>query len=521
MTNKKDYTKSETDIQTSLCEPIDGGNNIFVVTSNRYEAILPKDFNKISLVGLGFSILSTWIGLSSGIGVSLIEGGPAFLIYGLLIGASAILIITLGMAELASSYVTAAGQYHWVYIVSRRDMAPFAAFFTGWINVFGWWMAVSSLVLFCSSCITALAKLWHPEYAIQRWQSYLCYVSITLFITFYNCCLPKLLPKTNEFSLYLSITSFLICLIILLSMSAPDYNSAKFVFADTENLSGWSNSGIAYLLAIGNAMYPFIGTDAPAHLSEELYDPERNVPIAMLWSLAIGVGTGLPFSIALMFVIKDKLSVVNTENGLPFLEIVYQATDSKAATTGVILLVLICFVLTSNCALTTGSRLVFAFARDDGLPFSRIFSRISKNEAPVPAILLCCIFVSVWGCIYIGSETAFNSFISAAVTFQGYAYVIPQGILAWRGRDTILPKNRYFRLGKIGLAVNIIACGWMIFISVVFCFPPEMPVEVATMNYISVPLIGVPSIICIYWYIHKRKVFNGPDVGMFLETNNK
>jgi choline transport protein len=62
------------------------------------------------------------------------------------------------------------------------------------------------------------------------------------------------------------------------------------------------------------------------------------------------------------------------------------------------------------------------------------------------------------------------------------SYVIPQGILAWRGRE-ILPA-RHINLGKFGLPLNALACVWVLFIDILYCFPTAYPVTVENMNWI-------------------------------------
>ena len=83
-------------------------------------------------------------------------------------------------------------------------------------------------------------------------------------------------------------------MITILTCAAPNFQSAKFVFSDTTNSTGWSNDGLAFLLCIVNALYGFLGrlnyliglsqthrtagVDCGAHLCEEIPNPTINVP---------------------------------------------------------------------------------------------------------------------------------------------------------------------------------------------------------------------------------------------------
>lgn len=83
-------------------------------------------------------------------------------------------------------------------------------------------------------------------------------------------------------------------------------------------------------------------------------------------------------------------------------------------------------------------------------------------------------FVPLYGLIFLGSSTAFASMVGACIVFMTTSYVISQGILAYRGREKILPA-RHLDLGWLGNPTNIGACVWVFFIDVVYCIPTAYP----------------------------------------------
>jgi hypothetical protein len=128
-------------------------------------------------------------------------------------------------------------------------------------------------------------------------------------------------------------------------------------------------------------------------------------------------------------------------------------------------------------------------------------------------------FLAVYGAIYVGSTTAFNSFISMSILSLNVTYAIPQGIVFFRGRDKILPSTRHFNLGKVlGPFCNIFCVLWVSLYTVLFCLPTFLPAEVASMNYVSVVVAGVVLIITIMWFSGKNKTFSGPV--SYLTLNN-
>lgn len=73
--------------------------------------------------------------------------------------------------------------------------------------------------------------------------------------------------------------------------------------------------------------------------------------------------------------------------------------------------------------------------------------------------------------------------VSANIVFMMASYAIPQGIVAYRGRSSILPA-RNFDLGKFGLPINIISCVWVGFLAVVACVPTVRPISISNMNWV-------------------------------------
>lgn len=73
--------------------------------------------------------------------------------------------------------------------------------------------------------------------------------------------------------------------------------------------------------------------------------------------------------------------------------------------------------------------------------------------------------------------------VGANVVFMMTSYVIPQGIIAWRGRSNVLPE-RHYNLGSWGIVVNIVACLWAVFLDVVACIPTTLPVTTSNMNWV-------------------------------------
>ena len=146
--------------------------------------------------------------------------------------------------------------------------------------------------------------------------------------------------------------------ITLLVCSRHNHAPAKWTFGDTTNRTGWSNDGFAFLLVISNSVYSFLGTDSGVHMCEELPEPAKNVPKVVMYPLLFGLLTAFPFTCACMNAITDVETVLDTPSGLPLIEIYYQSTGSKEASSALLALLVFCFF---GCWVSTGKYTYHSF----------------------------------------------------------------------------------------------------------------------------------------------------------------
>lgn len=177
----------------------------------------------------------------------------------------------------------------------------------------------------------------------------------------------------------------------------------------------------------------------------------------MIGCVGIGLFTGFIFLSVLLFVVKDVDAAISSPAG-PVLQIFFDATSNKAGSVCLLMFPLICLLFATTSIMTTSSRMTYAFARDGGLPFSRFFAKVHKRlDVPLNALYLTSGLVIIFGCIFLGSSSAFNAITSASVVALGITYAIPPAINCLRGRK-MLPENRSFKLPGIwGWICNLVS----------------------------------------------------------------
>jgi choline transport protein len=113
-------------------------------------------------------------------------------------------------------------------------------------------------------------------------------------------------------------------------------------------------------------------------MSDEVKDVRRYVPKSMILTVVINGVFAFGFIVALLYCIGDLDTILASPTGLPIIEVFYLATNSKAATNVLMVMILIVSAIGNFGIFASVSRLIWAFARDRGLPYSDFFSYVSE-----------------------------------------------------------------------------------------------------------------------------------------------
>lgn len=246
-------------------------------------------------------------------------------------------------------------------------------------------------------------------------------------------------------------------------------------------------------------------------LCEEVHNPEREVPRAIVLSVAAAGLTGIVYLIPILFVLPDVKMLLEVANSQPIGLLFKTVTGSKAGGFCLLLIILGILFFAGTGALTAASRCTYAFARDGAIPGYKLWKKVDKRlDVPLWAIGLSTVVDCVLGCIYFGSSAAFNSFTGVATLCLLSSYCVPIVVNMVRGRKFV--KDSPYPLGKFGYLINGAGVVFICFASVIFCVPVSLPVTAETMNYASVVFAGFATISAIWYFAYARKNFKGPPI---------
>ncbi|KAJ4411637.1 hypothetical protein N0V82_008974 [Gnomoniopsis sp. IMI 355080] len=489
-----------------------------VVNASGYKDQLKRQYGLLGLSGIAITVDNAWIALGSSISVSIANGGPTGVIFGLIVAVFYYSFIGLGLAEFSSSVPTAGGVYHWATIAAGPRWGRTLGFFTGWINFYGWMFDLASLLQITANVSVNLYVVYHQTtYVSNPWQTYVAYVIIT-----WLCCVTvlfanRLVPYTQKLGMFFVIVGGLVTIIVVAAMPAR-HASSKFVWNSFEenNITGWS-SGVAFLTGVLNGAFTIGTPDAITHMAEELPHPKKDLPKAIGLQIGLGFLYAFAFAITIFYAVTDLNVLQGGINTYPLANIYAQATtdangnQNLGAQFGLLFIVWFSSMLCCIGTLVTNSRIYWALARDNAVPLSGLFAKVSESlSCPVPATLFVAVVATGLGAIPLGSSVAFLNLTGSFIILTSVSYAIPFAA-------NVLTKRRHFPagpfyLGRWGTPVNITAVVLITFFNIFYCFPFSVPTTVEAMNYNSVILVGVIAVTAAWWFIHARRHYPGPKV---------
>ena len=344
------------------------------------KSVLERRFGFLSMLGFTCTILITWEGSLILFTTGLTNGGSAGLVYGyLLVWVGTIAVFTT-MAELASMAPTAGGQYHWVWMLAPPWCRKFLSYTMGWLVICGWQGILAGGGYFGGALIVALIQLNQDTYVPQLWHGTLLFWAIMILALVINTAATSILPKIETSILVFHVLGFFAVLIPVVHL-APHKASAHDVFTQFSNGGGWPSQGLSFFIGLIGNVYAMFGCDSAVHMAEEIQNAEVVVPWSMVTTTLLNGSLGFAIVIAVLFVTTDITAALASPTGVlgyPFMQIFYDATGSKAGSSVLIVVMIIMDIAATIAFIATASRLIWAFARDRGLPGWRSVSKVSS-----------------------------------------------------------------------------------------------------------------------------------------------
>jgi len=425
-----------------------------------YAQELFRTMGGFSNFAISFSIISILTGAVTLYGDGLAKGGPAEMAFGWPLVALFTLAVTASMAELSSAFPTSGGMYHWAAMLG----GPGWGWFTAWINIAGLVATIAGVDYGCAQFVTPLVGLSSSTRTVL-----LVYALILISHALINHYGIRLVAWLNDFSVTVHIAGVAAIVGVLL-IFAPKQDASFFFHAETTTrFPYWW----AFLLGLLQAQWTFTGYDASAHVSEETVDPRRRVPWGMLSSVVISAVVGYLLLIALTLSIEDIPAVLGAAdsggNSIPAVIAIFEQALGDRAGYVMSALAAVAMWFCGLSTITSTSRTIYAFARDEGMPLSRVWRKVdAKHLTPAPAIWLSALAAFV-ASVYAG---AYSVVTSISVLGLYVSYILPV-YLGWEARRSDSWRHGPWHLGAFSSAINLVAMAWTVFICAIMVAPPN------------------------------------------------
>ncbi|MFE7420000.1 APC family permease [Rhodococcus sp. NPDC057529] len=455
---------------------------------------LRKAFTLRSAASLAFVFVSPIVGLYGVFALAIGAAGPAafwaFVV--VLVGQ---LFVAGVFGEMASRWPFEGSVYQW----ARRLGGESYGWFTGWTYMWSLIIAVAGGSYAVASFLPIVLGI--EDYSkTTRLAVAMGFMCLTTLI---NIGGPKVVKVLVGLSLIAEVVGSIGLGASLLLFHREQSLSVLFeTFGAGQGPGGYLWAG--FFAATAFVGWGFVGFESAAAISEEVEDPRRNVPKAILIAL-VGVGAVVLFSaLALILATPDMGAVVSGVLLDPTASTI-SAAYGDGITRPLFVLIIIGFIASGVAAQTSASRLIWSFARDEVLPGSTALRTLSGNDR-VPRIAIAVSGgVGVVALLLASSDRIFETLVSFSTAGFFVAFALPVVAFVWmRTRTTYTPGP--FSLGRFSWPVTTVAVVWLVFEVVNIAWPRHsgLPWYETYAVLVGGLLIGVLGIVI--WFSKRDRI---------------
>jgi len=157
-----------------------------------------RDFNPLEIIALGFNVSNSWVAIAVSFAVVVAAGGPVTLVYGVIVACVMYTAVAISLAELASVYPTAGGQYHFTSLVAPKAISRGASYVCGMIAAFSWVALCTAATIIAAQLLLALPAYFVSTYIPQAWHYFVIYQAINIVVLIYNLLVLKRTPWVHN-----------------------------------------------------------------------------------------------------------------------------------------------------------------------------------------------------------------------------------------------------------------------------------------------------------------------------------
>jgi amino acid transporter len=519
-----------------------------------YAQELLRTMGGFSNFAISFSIISILTGAVILYDYGLAWAGTAAVLLGWPLVTVFVLLIAASMSEIASAYPTAGGLYYWASKMRNKNWG----WWTAWLNLIGQFAIVAGInfaaAAFLNATIvtpllsnagitydntTVLLSLGDTPVLTGQLLTMGILMLVQLILNIAGINLVALL---NQVSVWWHIAIVGLVVVLVFALGKPDVSGLTLFAIQPQDVAGsWSNDigpislkygpalsypiVLAFFFSLLQANWTYTGYDASAHVAEETVGARMSSAWGVFLSVAVSAIVGFIFLLALTTHLPDLKALFPAELN----DTTLPASSQYYFGGGVAVIAILQYNLNSIVLIGVGmgdllaagiaiamafcglssvaaaGRMLFAFARDDGVPASGWLKKVSHRYR-TPANALTGIVVVAWvftvlaGIVGGGTAIVIVTAISTIFLYAAYGVVIYLGTTTQEWLS-----HRVWSLGRWSKPVAWVAIFWVVVLMILFSWP--------TSGNISWPfMVGTFVLLILYYFGWARTRFAGPKV---------
>ncbi len=468
-----------------------------------YKQELRRGMSGFSNYAISLSIICILAGGVTSFHVGFGAAGGASIGIGWPLSCLGSLAVALAMAQVASAFPTAGGLYHWASILGGRGFG----WLTAWCNLAGLVTVLTAINVgtyqFTAGALGPFLGFdpskWTPSRALVI--QGVCVLAITASQALVNHLGIRATTRLTDLSGYWIL---IVATALTLAMVgyAPHLAFGRLVtFTNYSGAAGadvWpKTASMAKLFVLGFLLpaYTVTGFDASAHTSEETVSATENVPRGIVRSVLVSGAFGLVMLASVVAAAPDADRAA-AEGTNAFVWIVNAVVPKRVAATlfaGIAVAQYLCGLAT----VTSASRMAYAFARDGGLPASRVLAAVHARWMTPVASIWAVSLASVAFAIYTPVYTTITA-VCTVLLYISYAIPITLGVRAYKTRWRAMGS---FSLGALFRPIGVVAVLFCVLLIGIGVQPPnEKALWVLT---------GAAALAALLWFGLEKRRFRG------------
>jgi amino acid transporter len=476
-----------------------------------YAQELSRSMSKFSNFAISFSIICILSGGINSFAQAISSVGGAGAGIGWITGCIISGMFALSMAQIASAFPTAGGLYHWASILGNR----FLGWITAWLNLLGLITVLGAINI---GTAYFFAGTFGSNFGFTGTDGQVVgfVVVVTIIQAIFNHIGIKATTFLTDISGYIIFATTAVLVLACLYFAPSIDLSRLWTFTNYSGEAGGNvfpqsdNVFYLFLLCLLLPVYTITGYDASAHTAEETTNAATSVPkgivSAVIWSSLVG----WLMICAITLAIPDMNAAAKLGWGMFFGTM--DAIMPAGLKMVIYFFILITQLLCGLATVTSASRMLFAFSRDDGVPgASKALATVSATyRTPVNAIwtaaVMCILYVVLAMMIKVGETSIYVIVVNSTLVFLFLSFTIPliAAMLSYGGEKWKTPGPWAMSAGLYKLVTILSVVGMAIILFIAVAPPNERVLYVVA---------GFIALLVVLWFAVESRRFKGPPVG--------